>query len=127
MSNESLVFLIAAIILAGITLFLGVKFFYSRGKVRSTKGTIVDIMETAGKHFVSQSVALMSYIVDGKYYTSNNRIGVLRNSKVGDEFEVKYFVDNPENLLTTKPIQIIGFFVATIICASIFIYLHMVI
>ncbi|MCL2216325.1 MAG: hypothetical protein FWB91_04810 [Defluviitaleaceae bacterium] len=124
MSNESLLFLIGTIILTGVTLFLGVKFLYSRKKVGSTTGTIIDIMETAGKHFASQSVALMGYTIDGKYYTSKNRIGVLRNSKVGDEFEVKYFVNNPELLSTTKFIQVIGFFVATAICASVFVYLQ---
>ena len=126
MNNESLIFLIGTIILTGVTLFLGIKFFYTRKKVRFTTGTIIDITETAGKHFSSQSVALMSYTVDGKYYTSKNRIGVLRNSKVGDEFEVKYFIDNPELLLTTKFIQVVGFFIATIICASIFTYFHMI-
>jgi len=126
MSNESILFLIGTIILAGVTLFLGVKFFYSRRKVRSVTGTVVDIMETAGKHFASQSIALMSYTIDGKFYTSENRINVSRNSKIGDKFEVKYFVDNPELLLTTKYIQVIGFFIATTICALIFIYLHFI-
>ena len=125
MSNESILFLIGTIILAGITLFLGVRNFYARRKTRSTKGAIVDIMETAGKHFVSQSVALRSYTVDGTFYTSKNRIGVLRNAKVGDEFEVKYFINDPETLLTTKPIQVIGFLIATVMCAFFFIHLHL--
>jgi hypothetical protein len=122
MSNESILLLIGTIILAGVTLFLCVRFLYARRKVRSVKGIIVDVTETAGKHFASQSAALMSYTVDGKYYTSKNRVGVLRNAKAGDELEVKYFIDNPEMLLTTKPVQVVGFLIATVVCAAVFVY-----
>jgi len=124
MSNESIIFLVGTIILAGVTLFLCIKYFYARGKVRTVIGTIADIGETAGKHFASQCVALVNYTIDGKNYTSKNRIGVVRGSKVGEEVEVKYFIDEPELLFTTKFAQVVGFFVATVVCLGIFIFLY---
>jgi endo-beta-N-acetylglucosaminidase D len=89
----------------------------NKNKIDYTDGTIVGantaVPETMKKN--NSKWAIVSYKVDGKMITSENKIQVSMNSKVGDKVKIAYLINNPEKLFTaTFKKAFISFIIALI-------------
>ena len=92
-------------------------FMINKNKIDYTDGSIVGantaVPETMKKN--NSKWAIVSYKVDGKMITSENKIQVSMNSKVGDKVKIAYLINNPEKLFTaTFKKAFISFIIALI-------------
>lgn len=74
-------------------------FMINKDNIEHTYGVIVEtdtaVPETMKKN--NSKWATIYYEVDGKMITSENKVQVLMNNKVGDKIKIAYFINNPIN------------------------------
>lgn len=102
MYNYSILLYIFSIILFIISMVEGVRTEKEYNKTKTAIGTIIDINLFGCEPLYFSKWATISYYVNDKFYTSENRILVSRVSQVGDTMEIRYFPEQPEVLYNKK-------------------------
>jgi hypothetical protein len=112
----------AALILFAIS--YSISLFFAERKVKKTMGTIVNTSYAVAEtmRVYNSKWANMSYTVNGRGYISENRMQVPMNAEIGEQFPLKYYVEQPARLYTRSakwPMIALGVAAACFLIASI--------
>lgn len=116
--KEGKYFMISVGVLALIySIYQLVTFIINKEKIEYTYGVIVEtntvVPETMKKN--NSKWATIYYDVNGKMITSENKIQVSMNNKVGDKVKIAYFINNPAKLFTGSLKKSVIFLIVAII------------
>jgi len=102
-----------------------VRFLLNKNKFNYINATVVDITTSVPETMKinNSKWAIVRFYVDGKEFTSSNRIQVSMNTTVGDKVEVAYFIDAPSNILKPESKKENMFLVIGILSLLIALYL----
>ena len=121
MKNDSMVLCIITLLAISFAIYNGVFLVLKSGRTKQTTGTVISITmpnpPTAKAR--NSKWAILTYIADGKLYTSSNRIQVPMSTMVGSRIPVRYDVEKPDCLysFSVKRILIaVGVAGAAILC-----------
>lgn len=79
-----------------------ISLIFTERKVEKATGTIVNTSYAVAEtmRIYNSKWASMSYWVNGRGYISENRIQVPMDAEIGDQFPLKYYVEQPARLYT---------------------------
>lgn len=110
-------YLIAAVSLV-FAIFNGICFLIKRNKTVQAVGTIISITspnpETAKAR--NSKWAKVSYKVDGRNFTSKNRVQVPMTAEIGSSVTIRYDVEQPDKLYSFSLLRILIALCITVIC-----------
>lgn len=100
-------------------------FMKNRNLISYTTATITDITTVVPETMktTNSKLASVSFDVDGKGYTSSNRVQVSMNSSIGDKIKIAYYKDNPKQLFTSTMKKANIFFIIGVFCIAIMLYI----
>lgn len=119
MKKDVIFLYIIAIACIIFTLIEGISLILMNGKTATAIGTIVDIETAVSGSKNNSKWAVMRYNVDGRTYTSCNRIQVPMSSVVGSQIQVRYCIDQPTKLYSGSFTKLAIAFIMAVICVVI--------
>lgn len=119
MKKDVMFLYIIALACIAFTLIEGISLILMNGKTATAFGTIVDIKAAVSGSKNNSKWAVMRYNVDGKTYTSSNRMQVPMSSVVGSQIQVRYCIDQPTKLYSGSFTKLAIAFIVAVICVVI--------
>lgn len=96
----------------------GISLIRMKGKTAVTIGTIIDIKTVVPESMKKNNSkwAIISYNVNGKHYTSSNRVQVPMSLVVGNQIKVHYCIDQPTILYNRSFAKLVIAFIVAVMC-----------
>lgn len=96
----------------------GISLIEMKGKTAVTIGTIIDIKTVVPESMKKNNSkwAIVSYNVNGKHYTSSNRVQVSMSLVVGNQIKVHYRIDQPTILYNRSFTRLAIAFIVAVVC-----------
>lgn len=118
MNNEAIFLCFIAAISFLFALYNGIPLAVKRNKTAQILGTVVSISmpnpETAKAR--NSKWAEVSYTINGKTYTSRNRIQVPMSAQLGTPVMVRYDISQPDKLYSFSGLRVFIALFITIVC-----------
>lgn len=124
MDNEIIFLAVIAIIALGFCIVNIVSYFINKNHAKETEGTVISIVmpNPTTEKMRNSKWAVITYKIDGKNYTSQNRIQVPMSTEVGSHIPVRYNTKQPETLYQFSAKRIIVSALIFLICVLIIAY-----
>lgn len=119
MKKDVIFLYIIALVCIVFALVEGISLILMNGKTAAVIGTIVDIKTAVSGSKNNSKWAVMRYNVDGKTYTSCNRIQVPMSSAIGSQIQVRYCIKQPTKLYNGSFAKLAIAFIVAVICVVI--------
>ena len=119
MKKDVIFLYIIALVCIVFALVEGISLILMNGKTAAVIGRIVDIKTAVSGSKNNSKWAVMRYNVDGKTYTSCNRIQVPMSSAIGSQIQVRYCTDQPAKLYSGSFTKLAIAFIVAVICVVI--------
>lgn len=119
MKKDVIFLYIIALVCIVFALVEGISLILMNGKTAAVIGTIVDIKTAVSGSKNNSKWAVMRYNVDGKTYTSCNRIQVPMSSAIGSQIQVRYCINQPTKLYSGSFMKLAIAFIVAVICVVI--------
>ncbi len=100
MNKDQMFLSIIALFAAGFAVFNGIVIVLKANRSRMITGTVISVTmpNPVSERMRNSKWALLSYVVDGKMYTSSGRIQVPMSTVVGSRIRVRYDMERPDRL-----------------------------
>ncbi len=124
MDNEKIFLCVIAALALAFAIFNGICMAYMYNRSACTKGTVVTLMSPSPERVrrCNSKWAQVSYKVDGRTYTSRNRVQVPMWAQVGTPVTVRYDIKQPENLYHFSVLKILAGTIIALVCIAIVIF-----
>ncbi|MFT9056102.1 MAG: hypothetical protein ABF449_05690 [Ethanoligenens sp.] len=119
MKKDVMFLYIIALVCIVFTLIEAISLILMHGKTATVIGTIVDIKTAVYGSRNNSEWAVVRYNVDGKTYTSSNRMQVPMSSVVGSQIQVCYCIDQPNKLYSSSFTRLAIALIVAVICVVI--------
>lgn len=121
MTIMNIFFYFASLISFLIAVYEGCSIIIMRKKVLTVIGTVIDTKSAVSEAYKQSNskFATMRYNINSRDYTSENRIQVPSWTKIGDEKQIKVFIDRPWIICTKSFIKFIVLLSLALLCALI--------
>ncbi len=110
MNKDQMFLSIIALFAAGFAVFNGIVIVLKANRSRMITGTVISVTmpNPVSERMRNSKWALLSYVVDGKMYTSSGRIQVPMSTVVGSRIRVRYDMERPDRLYSCSWKRVIG-------------------
>ncbi|OUP22479.1 hypothetical protein B5F29_01710 [Lachnoclostridium sp. An196] len=120
MNHEKMFLCVIAALSLAFAIYNGISMACMYHRSACTKGTVVTLMSPGPERVkrCNSKWAQVSYKVDGRTYTSRNRVQVPMWAQVGTPVTVRYDIKQPENLYHFSALRILAGTIIALVCIA---------
>lgn len=118
MTGDIIFLYLIAVVSLVFAIFNGICFLIKRNKTVQTVGTIISITSPNPEIAKARNSkwAKVSYKVDGRNFTSKNRVQVPMTAEIGSSVTIRYDIEQPDKLYSFSLLRILIALCITVIC-----------